>query len=1427
MDMAALDAALAISDDSLTITGATLPGSGLDRVLTAFNNGSPLVIAEAEKRSSPNLISVTGKTSFAKVANAAVNGQFSINAAGNPYAVIRFTLPEGWTFSDSFPDPTGEGAAREELDELTLTEAALVFCSEAGHDPAGAKLDAGLNLVAKLHLDPFAALLEAALGGATTATLQASVNPLLGASPAPLPADESPWDDVGWTVPGILAQADLGIDLQLGEATLSEVRLHFYSPPSSEWAEGNRSYQARQGLSGLLDFEKAGIKARLDGSMTPGASAVTISAAIAGAGFRHLESLVGLAPNQSFGEQLPDGARQAVAAIEELAVTEMVISFDGGLLPTSVSLLGLTIGFPGTSWPLLPDLEAQVSDVQFLVTEPFGGDAQLAALVGGTVKIGGQPLEASTELPDLALRAQLPEDESAAAVGTSDLTRDHAPHLDLPGLSIDELSLYVKPGSEWSMEATMADEPPWELDLGPHQVTISDVELNLSKEAEEDAEGSMSGLLMLDEELAVEAQYELPGDLMVRAQLPEVSLSRLIELLDEAGITLPTEFDLSFDDAYVLIDSGAEGERLTAATEIKGLGWAAFTAERHEGKTGVAVGLELAQPASTLTGLGALGALESLVGLTDLMLVVSSLEQPGFQLPAMASFGAAAVQGAQLKLPSQAKGLVRGLNLYGRLSATNSPALQALARWLGIDLEGTAAVTLGVSLPDPATDSKLLLAVETKVDGVAVAGDLGLLMQEGEPAAFLDATVTATVEGEPLLFGVAASASPNGVLVEGTMKGSISFEGVTISDLALVVGIDLEGVPSLGFAGSFDVPAAKFDGALAIFLDANDPGKSVLAGSVNELTLGEVVKALAPSAPIPAAVSGALDQIGIKGLAAFELPASRIESCDNRDLAAISSAFAQQGRVSLPASSDKVLLHVAERGKEWHLTDLTTMTHYSLLAGEQGIAVSLDPQVYIAPQQVRIGDPKTGLTFPQGMHVEGRLDLLVTEVRTKVEVASGGIVADVEADPVEFAGGILKLTDAKGTGGPRVSLATFAQAGKEAPFDQPHFLLTGRLDVLGLEVAAAEIEIDAEGLRVDVTEMVVPGVRIELVGVIKDRENMALSGAASVGVKTTIDLGPLGSLPLDDEAGGTVTVALAAGAASVSFAGSLVFQGEEIPVPSFNLPIETGVLTRLGDLVEDELGVLLKSFVADAERWLDWVHAGVIQGIADVATIARVLGQQLGQDAEAIATLMKGAGYAVDAVAAALRDGLTLGAHQVMEALTEAGYAVADAAAEVQRAFSLSLTEMVGVLEAAELALPTITVVLGELGDGASEVARALVEAGVDAESAAQAVESSLEASATEVATGLREAGVGVEEIGAALQSAYTLSATEVGEVLHEVGVDAEAIGAVLRNVFELSANEVSSFAKSALGVGEEAVHEVLGAAGYAVSEIENWFESW
>lgn len=1468
MDLGELDRALSIADGSVVLRATTLPWSGLDVFVNAFSHGE-LVIASASKTLRGPWVSITGKAVFAGAPRVPVEGTFSLDPKGIPVVLIRFEMPEIWQLASGFPDPDGDPPARSAVNDLTISGTTLVFTSLAVTDAkTKVPLRPGLNIVATLHLSAVSALIDAALTGTSTSLLYGTIGAPTGADLPPLSFDAAPWD-AGPVVPGFSLKAPIPLDVTLGAVTLSDVRLQFYSPPSSTWLARNPSYRSRSGIAARLRDSLAGIDVEVTGELRRASESLTLSASITGVSLRRLGEL--FAFGDLLGGALPPEVNGFVESAGALALTGVQIAFSGGFAPGNVRLLGLTVRFPGASWDIFPSLSATVSSVQFMIVQPFGaasrssapgsGPAQITAFIEGVLKIAGQPLTVITEMPHFTVRADLPR---GVTVPLGELIREQAPELPVPtALTLDELSVFVEPGASWTVSAAMTDDPGWSIGLGPVGLQIASVRLEASKRKGEEAQGSFSGLLILGDDLAVGVDYNFPpAALSISARLTtKIKLTRLVELLDESGLQLPAGFDPELSEPYLLIDADSNGERLTVSTVVTDLGTLAFTAQRSNGKTGAAVGIDLhaGMGMASVPGLEALQAVEDLVGLKSLMLLVSSLDEPGFQLPEMTEFGAT----KSVVLPPRARGLVTGLNIYAELEASRSKGLSALAGWLGISLDGSVAVTVAVSLPDPENDSKLFLAVDADLNSTThLTGDLGVLMQGGEVGAFLSANVRTIVQGQPADFDVTATVLDNGVFVTGNMQGTLTFGPVTVSDVALVVGMDFEGIPTLGLAGTFSVPLVRFEGSLAIFFDSDDPAKSILAGSVSDMNIGDVARALTPGIQIPAPLTDVLSRVTVKGLLAFTMPATEAQALDGRDLESIAAAFQaySQGRITIPSDSDKILLVVVNPGSAWHLTDLSTMTHYTLVAsapfysarqplysqdeppgsGGSGIDVSIDAQVYIAPMEVRLGDPTSGMRFPQGMQVEGELDLFASSARVRIVAQSSGISADAELDPIKLLNGdLLSVTGANGSGGPQLSLATFSQPQRSAPFRQPHFFLSAAIQILGLEQASTLITLTSSGLAFSATADITPVVNVGLSGTITSPTDMSASGSATVGLNVTIDLGPLGTLPFNDSVSGTVSVTCVSEQVTVSFSGSVNFQGLTSDTGSFDLPFSPGMLRQLDSLIEDEVVSLIEQAARSPERWLGWAMNAVIAGVGDVTNIADVLAQQFGETATQVASALSSVGYSLGDIAHGLNYGLALDGQDAYNAMMGAGLDAAGAASSVADEFSMSMADVAQMMKAADQPLQTIKGVLDSMGDP-DAVAEALIGAGFTVQEVILSLGSLLGTAADKVAAVLKAAGIPVESITEALKIAgipvesianimynvFDMQVEAVFGVLKVMGIPAPDAAGAMRYVANLAIDEAGDILRKVYNLDLDDVSHVLEEVGYAAKEVGDWFSS-
>ncbi|HLA64525.1 MAG TPA: hypothetical protein VK610_08850, partial [Rhodothermales bacterium] len=795
---------------------------------------------------------------------------------------------------------------------------------------------------------------------------------------------------------------------------------------------------------------------------------------------------------------------------------------------------------------------------------------------------------------------------------------------------MNELRLEANGAGAFAVSAAMASEPAWTLDLGPTGLTVSDVRVVATRPprsaAGQAAAGSFSGLVALGDELELGVAYQTPGSFVMRADLPDVRLMELVRALTSLPLALPGDFDLAFTDSSVLIQDAGQGLVFQLATTMDDLGTVAVEVRRASGGGGwgFAAGVDLASPRlSALPGLGVLAPFEDFFRMDELLLVVASFDDPAFQFPAFAAFNTPALPPAgSLRLPAQG-GVIAGLNAYARWTLDTSQPQQALLRTLlGLDPSLGIALQVGAN---PATDSRLYVSYSTTLQGHPFACTFGGQIKDGQVGLFLTGRLQAAIQDQPLTFDVTLLFVAAGAFISGSVLGSVTFEGLTLSNLALVVGINWEGIPSLGVAATLAVD--RFSSSVAVFFDSTNPSRSLLAGSVTDLTLQDVVDVFAGPA-VPSEVDDVLARIKLVGTNAFTVGPEIGDALDDLQLGAVAAAFAAHG-VTIPATASQVLVVAGEAGR-WFLTDLATMHHYMLVRESDGIHVTLDPQLYVAPAPTTIG----ALRLPQGFFVNGALDVFGFHATATVDVApSRGIAVDGAMDRlVVGTEALFSITSMDGATGPAVSIATFNRPELPDPdLRRPHVLIDGNLRMLGLR-RGVRVSVGAGGFSFEIAGPLVPGITYDLRGHVGGPTDLSVGGTLTVGVigLGTLDLGLLGSVSPSAGVEGALDLGVSGGAARAQVTGTFAFADTTLTLAPVSLAVDgDALLDALPDAVRDAVVAALKAFLTDAAQWARLVRDGVIIAVSGIGSAMKGV---YGLTATGAAQAFQQAGYTADQV---------------------------------------------------------------------------------------------------------------------------------------------------------------------------------------------------
>jgi hypothetical protein len=414
-----------------------------------------------------------------------------------------------------------------------------------------------------------------------------------------------------------------------------------------------------------------------------------------------------------------------------------------------------------------------------------------------------------------------------------------------------------------------------------------------------------------------------------------------------------------------------------------------------------------------------------------------------------------------------------GLNAFAQLDLSSDRGLTLIKDSLHLD---RAQIDVLVQIGARPVSALVSAAISGSFnDNLVFTGALRLQLSGGVPSVGLLGQVAVDVAGQPLTFTGQLDIGPNGALLAATMpapwRGAFGVAGLTLSDLALLVGISWELLPAVGIAATMSL--GNFAGSAALLFDATVPSRSLLAGSVSDLGLDDVATTFLSGVQQPDALVPVLAGCRLQGVHLFDLPATLVADLDTSSVtAAVAAAFQQLGQITLP-QGPAALLTVGEPGQRWHLTDRATLRHYGIERQGQALAVSRSVQLYVAPEPTLIGK----LTFPAGTRLTADLTVFGCTGSIDVDVdPNAGIAASASLTPID-SGEVFSLTGAGGVGGPHFSLATYDAPGQSVR--GPHCLVSGAVTMLGF-TRQVDLAIDRNGFRLTVSASLFGSVAADL-----------------------------------------------------------------------------------------------------------------------------------------------------------------------------------------------------------------------------------------------------------------------------------------------------------------------------------------------------------
>jgi hypothetical protein len=1213
---------------NMTLATGTF-GKNIDAIIEYCYDNAPIVISAPEITATDEAkgtLQVQGTAAYSGVKNLAAHASFTIDAQGEPQLLIRYILIDGppktnsWNFSQSFPQlPTvvddsqatefdrGTNTVKQSrfapLTQLWLSDASYVVASRPQQDPVlDVPLEWGLNFVSHIKPEGFLGMIENVFKNTRQLTIYGTirkpvspetVSQLSSRFPTGLERFLYPWDvaaDFDKGLPGIFLKVDLNLDYSIlkDKIEFTAEQLLMYTPCAEGWVvEGsNPMFVPVQAYTGKISLPGTGIEMDMLAPIEPGRPELNLLAHFEGLSLDNLAHLAGLSGSgQDPFKSLPPEIQAMGDRLGDLQLTHAAVYLEfPSLDDVTLAYLSFTVGMPDLNWAVWK--KVIVIDSVYCRFEsyyPFHSDTDFLeppesiVTVYGKLEIESVPFDVyASDQEEFTVNAVM---DRGQTIPLATIMKKYAPGIPAPGdLTIDSFKMAIAPNTGYSMALAMASHPhPWVIPVGPHQIMVDDVAIGFTLPQNDGAlTGSVSGQIEFGDFATLDVVYDIPGDILIRSLFPEIRFKQIAEALTDQLLHIPRKFDLVFKDSSIMFQKMGSDYVFQLATELEGFGSVGLQVQRVGANWGIACGIDmLGGKPSSMPGTSALAVFENTFTLDKLMLVVSSFAAPQFNFPDLSAIQNPIINAKKISLPSHGAGLTAGFNFYGQWTLnTQDKQHQLLKKFLG--LQPTLGITLQVG-EIPEENSRFFVDYTTTIQNHPFECQFGAQLQGGEAGIFLTGTFTVNIQKQPQTFDVVLLFVENGAFISADMTGTtaVKFGSLQLADLALEIGIDWEGIPSLGVAATLAVDS--FESSIAIFFDSADPAKSLVAGAVSDLTAKDVVDTLVGKA-VTSSIDPVLDKISIKGTQQFKIPGSLASDLEHLKFDAVSAAFNIQGGIGIPADVSQLHLITASKGQAWFLTDMTNLRHYQLKKNGDEIDVSLEAQLYCAPENTAIGAVK----FPQGFFISAAIAFLGFHADATIEInINRGIAIDADMDQVVIGNAnLFALTAEKGGGGPKVSASTFNQPKHPVKeFRPPHFYINGSLTMLGL-TDAVFIELTTKGFEFDLKGNLMPGMAFDLNGMFAGPQHLSIGGSVKVGLGT-IDLGPIGKLRLDTDADAALSISVHGDMIEAKVQADFEALGKKHHIASFDLDISKKAIANLAKTLEKKAEQAVTSTAKD------------------------------------------------------------------------------------------------------------------------------------------------------------------------------------------------------------------------------------------------------
>ncbi len=877
-----------------------------------------------------------------------------------------------------------------------------------------------------------------------------------------------------------------------------------------------------------------------------------------------------------------------------------------------------------------------------------------------------------------------------------------------PEITLNQASIQWSTADD-SFKVLARIESDSKINLGVTSLSLKGLDLDIAR-----ANGKTSGYIKGSadiEQMKFDVNYDFNKGPVIEANLGTVNISKIAETL--CGDTVLSNIGLPINISGFELNNcklvlSAQDSSAYISADLKGYGKTVFELKKSNGKWGFVFAAVITSDFKFQNLAGFLKPIDVL-NFSDSALVISTVDDDAYQIP---------------DIPGLSGEITKGLNFLMNLSMNDCSELEQIQKVLHLHIE-TLKVHMAVGSDGSALMEGLFDGSFSLVDGVTLTKTgLRIRLQSGNISFSLFLSVAVDI-GDKLLFTGEMAVEPNGVSLAATMQGDwhkpFGVNGLTLSDVALAVGISGEGIPTIGIAGKVQVKNLK--GELAVLFNSVAPQQSALKLAFNEFYVKTV-----------------------------------LELCDKKILDSIPDEF----EVVLESGYKDVEIYV-----------VPTTTQIGELKYEQGFRAkgSVDILGWDAMTDMEI-DPSEGITAIGEMDTLNLLNVFKLEGAGDKKKPQFELDLRLDKQKAMVAGAVSFLGLTK--------YALYANITSKGAVFSIYQKLYGMV-----ELALDNCRINKKGFTAagKITFGINSLGPIKVAGVTilnKIKINTHLEMGASIDIDKNFEMSLNGSMTVLGHK--LPSIKLNIDVAPSDFKAvfnSLIDELESLLSKEFNKiwksveewanAVKNGVVEFTGDVAS-----VAKNAFKASEHAAIAAYKVLDKGVDEIASGLKDA-YKLGD--HAVADALKGAGFAAHEVASALKSAYGLGDKAVAGVLKGAGFAANEVASALKSVYGLGDKAVAGVLKGAGFAANEIASALKSVyGLGDKAVTTVLKGVGYGANEIASALKSVYGLGSDAVAKVLKGAGYTVNAVGGALKSTFNFSTKQAGKVLEGAGYAANQI---------------------------------------------------